>query len=229
MGTIYWQLNDIWQGASWASLEYSGNWKMLHYYAKNFYSQVIGSSFVLNNEFYTYVVSDSLTNFTGTLSVSLWAYDKGLLHTWNTSVSLPQLHAQHIFSSPLNTMLSTAGCAGPTSCFAVSDLYDARGHLLHENFLYLSPLQNVTTWQDPKLQITAVDEIKGQINQYLITVSSSAIAAFVWVESSYTGRFSDNGFLMLHETKQLIFYSHGKLTPQALKASLAIRSLFDVE
>lgn len=39
-GVLYWQLNDIWQGPSWSSLEYNGNWKMLHYFAQRFYAPV---------------------------------------------------------------------------------------------------------------------------------------------------------------------------------------------
>lgn len=38
MGTLYWQLNDCWPVASWSSIDYYGNWKALHYRAKQLFS-----------------------------------------------------------------------------------------------------------------------------------------------------------------------------------------------
>jgi beta-mannosidase len=43
MGAIYWQLNDCWPVASWASLDYYGRWKALHYFAKRFYNPLFPS------------------------------------------------------------------------------------------------------------------------------------------------------------------------------------------
>ncbi len=41
MGAVYWQLNDIWPVASWASIDYFGRWKALHYYARRFFAPLM--------------------------------------------------------------------------------------------------------------------------------------------------------------------------------------------
>jgi len=40
MGSLYWQLNDCWPVASWASIDYYGRWKALQFYAKKFYADL---------------------------------------------------------------------------------------------------------------------------------------------------------------------------------------------
>ena len=41
MGAVVWQLNDIWPVASWASVDYYGRWKALHYAEKRMFAPVM--------------------------------------------------------------------------------------------------------------------------------------------------------------------------------------------
>ncbi|MCC5838652.1 MAG: glycoside hydrolase family 2 protein [Opitutales bacterium] len=42
-GVLYWQLNDVWPGATWSSLDVRRKWKALHYLARRFFAPVMVS------------------------------------------------------------------------------------------------------------------------------------------------------------------------------------------
>ncbi|KAL8604278.1 hypothetical protein ACOMHN_023648 [Nucella lapillus] len=60
MGALYWQLNDIWQAPTWASIDYSLRWKMLHYYALHFFSPVIVSPCLQGDVLDVYIIVDEI-------------------------------------------------------------------------------------------------------------------------------------------------------------------------
>ena len=45
MGALYWQLNDCWPVASWASIDSAGRWKALHYDAKRSFAPLMLAAF----------------------------------------------------------------------------------------------------------------------------------------------------------------------------------------
>ncbi|RXN06765.1 beta-mannosidase isoform X1 [Labeo rohita] len=59
MGTLYWQLNDIWQGPSWSSVEFGGKWKMLHHWAADFYAPILSVGVEDKGDLLIYAVSDN--------------------------------------------------------------------------------------------------------------------------------------------------------------------------
>ncbi len=69
IGTLYWQLNDTWPVASWASLEYGGAWKLTQYMARRFYAPVLVTAQPEGNEVVILAVNDT----PGTVSLSVAA------------------------------------------------------------------------------------------------------------------------------------------------------------
>jgi beta-mannosidase len=51
MGTLYWQLNDVWPAVSWSSLDHAIGWKTLHYHARRFYLPVALAARIDNGRF----------------------------------------------------------------------------------------------------------------------------------------------------------------------------------
>mmetsp|Transcript_19870 Transcript_19870/g.55837 ORF Transcript_19870/g.55837 Transcript_19870/m.55837 type:complete len:883 (+) Transcript_19870:141-2789(+) len=231
-GTLYWQANDIWQGASWSSIEYGGRWKVLHYYMKRIYSPVFISveetgpgnlDFYLINHLTTETVNGSLT-------FALHRWDS-LEPAFSTSVAVsgPPEAAVVVLQENLLEMLGKGKCERD-SCVLVFELeYEtAEGSATVFNDKYLASPKD-SHLRDPELVITnvvEVDSLDGRL--FSVTFSAIRIAASVWLETPIPGYFSDNGFLWTPARPSTItFLSRDyDVTASQLQRSLTIRSLF---
>ncbi|HVY18634.1 MAG TPA: glycoside hydrolase family 2 protein [Bauldia sp.] len=61
MGTIYWQLNDVWPSVSWSSLDHAMGWKTLHYHARRFFAPVALAARIDNGALILSGLNDGLT------------------------------------------------------------------------------------------------------------------------------------------------------------------------
>ena len=62
MGTLFWQHNDCWPVASWASRDYYGRWKAQHYYTRKVYDDILISPVVEGDDLKVYAVSDGCSS-----------------------------------------------------------------------------------------------------------------------------------------------------------------------
>lgn len=109
MGTLYWQLNDIWPVASWASIDYYGRYKALQYVARRFYSPVLLScketgekdtrpSIIMEEKEYPYetkaqlcVTNDTLSEIKGTVFWALRDNTGAIVKDGSEDISVPAL------------------------------------------------------------------------------------------------------------------------------------------
>lgn len=83
MGALYWQLNDLWPVASWASIEYDGTWKLLHYEAKRFFAPVWVSLYKKDGKLHVVGLNDNPEYVAGHLVVRLMGFDGSELERWD--------------------------------------------------------------------------------------------------------------------------------------------------
>uniref|UniRef100_A0A9L0SW91 Beta-mannosidase n=1 Tax=Equus caballus TaxID=9796 RepID=A0A9L0SW91_HORSE len=227
MGALYWQLNDIWQAPSWASLEYGGKWKMLHYFARHFFAPLLPVGFENQDVFFIYGVSDlrSECNVTLTVRLHAWSSLEPLCSRRTRRLVMKAGKATLLYKEPVPRLLKTCGTCTRQRC-VVSFHLSAAGQLLSPtNYHFLSSLKEAVGLH--KAHITAVISQRG--DTFVFDLETSAVAPFVWLDvGNIPGRFSDNGFLMTGKTRTVLFYPWKPTSKSELERSFQVTSLTDI-
>ncbi|XP_071071434.1 beta-mannosidase isoform X2 [Dasypus novemcinctus] len=226
-GALYWQLNDIWQAPSWASLEYGGKWKMLHYFAKHFFAPLLPVGFEDDSVFYVYGVSDLHSDHKVTLNVRVhtWSSLEPLCSRVTKDLVIKAGEAIPLYHERVPDLLRRCRNCTRQSC-VVSFYLSTDSQLLSPiNYHFLSSLKVAVGLR--KALITAT--ISPQNGTFAFDLETSAVAPFVWLDvGSIPGRFSDNGFLMTEKTRTILFYPWKPTSKKELEHSFHVTSLTDI-
>jgi len=79
MGTLYWQFNDCWPAISWSSVDYYGNWKALHYYAKRFFNPLIVTIHENKRDLEIHVINDQYKEYNSKLIFQVSKFDGSVI------------------------------------------------------------------------------------------------------------------------------------------------------
>ena len=105
MGSLYWQLNDCWPVASWSSLDYYGNWKALHYYAREFFSPVLISVLEKDDSINIFVVNDGDRIEQAELELKLIRFDGELLTSKNIEIAIEGNSSSRVYKKATSELL----------------------------------------------------------------------------------------------------------------------------
>lgn len=202
MGAIIWQLNDIWPVASWASIDYYGRWKALHYAAKRFFAPVMISAeeegelsqnpkineyhpAPLEKSFRLNVCNETLRDVTGEVVWALRAPDGEIVRQNQQTLTIPAMSAK---------WLDKVDCADASLtghyvsfAFVVDDVALSEG-----TCIFCAPKH--FEFVNPRLTV----EKRGDT----LVVTSHAYAKQVWLESEDADLLlDDNAFDMNPGTK----------------------------
>ena len=186
MGTLFWQHNDCWPVASWASRDYYGRWKAQHYYVRKAYDDILISSVVEGDDLIVYAVSDRLENTAGRLQLQVCQFDGTVVHHWGKSVGISGNDSRVCFSAPLAKLLEGANRG---TVYVRVDYTDKSGRVYHNNYC----LGKQKDMDYPKVDLqTEVRSIEGG---YEVTVSADKFARAVCLSvADNESVYSDNYF-----------------------------------
>ena len=216
MGTLFWQHNDCWPVASWASRDYYGRWKAQHYYVRKAYDDILISPVVEGDDLKVYAVSDRLENTSGQLQLQVCQFDGTVVHHWGKSVGISGNDSRVCFSAPLAKLLEGADRG---TVYVRVDYTDKSGRVYHNNYC----LDKQKNMNYPKVDLqTEVRSIEGG---YEVTVSADKFARAVCLSvADNESVYSDNYFDVQPKSSVQV-QVRTRLSAEAFNASLRLTCL----
>lgn len=190
MGSLYWQINDNWPVASWASIDYYGRWKALHYMAVKFYASVAVSIQKTEDSISVYLENETFeTKKCRDVSLRIRNTYFEIVKEWKAVGEVPSLNSAELLS-----------CKPDQNWKNRDDLY-IEAEVVLEDGTILSDTDTLIPFKHmelPKPQLTM--DVKEQEKCFEITISSDVYAPFA--ELDFTDAdviFSDNFFTFSNE------------------------------
>lgn len=220
MGSLYWQINDCWQVASWSGMDYFGTWKALHYYARRFYSPVLVSPIDSGNVLNVYGISDLLHPVEAQFRWAVYTYQGNVVQQAEYPLSIEPGTSRIIFTKTLDELRKNSA---ENEVYFYCELIKGN-QILSSNIFHFSELKRVSL---PKPEIEKRISFQGE--KIVISLESSKFAKDVYLSApGFKGRFSDNFFDMIPGKEyEVEFLADGKVDPAHLQEALNLTSLRD--
>ncbi|HEY9255420.1 MAG TPA: glycoside hydrolase family 2 protein [Stenotrophomonas sp.] len=218
MGSLYWQLNDVWPGASWSSIDWFGRWKALQFHARRFFAPVAVAALRGEGRTRVSLLNDRTETRRGELRTRLMRLDGKLLRDERKTVTLAPLSATEIAQHSDKQLLAGAD---PLTTVAVFDLQVA-GEPPSRSLVYFAAAKQIA-WPAPGIQANW----RREAGDYVLELTAEQLARAVWIDF---GRLeatpADNEFALLPGERVSVRVASAA-SLDALRAALRIRSLAD--
>jgi beta-mannosidase len=224
MGTLYWQLNDVWPVASWASIDYHGRWKALHYMARHFFAPVMVSGLEDKDTgtIEVHVTSDLLESLPGTLSWRVTDVAGRTLDSGKKALRTPINANRKVTTLKLAKLLETKG---ERDLLVWLDL-SVKGQPKSSNLVTFARPKHLELATNPGINAkvsTAADE------SFRVTLTSKQPALWAWLELDGVDAQCSDNFLHLGpgRSQRVTVTPKRKLTLAQFRKKLMVRSLVD--
>tara|TARA_B110000003_G_scaffold236373_1_gene241014 strand:+ start:601 stop:3063 length:2463 start_codon:yes stop_codon:yes gene_type:complete len=219
MGTLYWQFNDCWPVISWSSIDYKGNWKALHYSARNFFKPVILSLRDLEDVVNVHVVNDRHYGLDAVVKIGLFGFNGDLLFEDSFSMEVKQFSSCIARSIDKTVLLDGRDLS---TLVLRAELTSNRESLSKSHQFFKKPKE--LKIPPPEFE----HEVKYLNGKYEITIrSSSFLYQLHFISSQVRGVFSDNYFNMLPNEVIVIEFEPYE-DEQLEELGLKIRTLYEM-
>jgi beta-mannosidase len=212
MGSLFWQLNDVWPSISWASIDHAGRWKLLNHAARRFFAPQAIVAEHKEGSTKIALISDATTPIDARWRLRVIDMDGRVLNDTSTAATLAPLSSM---DAATLTDAALFGNAPPASSYAVAELLI--GDAVASRAIVERALPKDMAYPDPGLSV------RWQGND--ATITATRIARAVMLDFGDVGaQPSDDGFDLLPGESMTVHVT-SKASAATLRKALTLRTL----
>ncbi|MBN1352737.1 glycoside hydrolase family 2 protein [candidate division KSB1 bacterium] len=220
MGTLYWQFNDCWSVASWASIDFFGRWKALQYFARRFFQPILVSAQETETSIELHVSNETRSRFEGELKWRLMD-DAGVLKRGTEQIALEKLSTRCF--AQLNFAHELAGEKKYSTWLAFS--LKQGSSVIGTGSTIFVPYKHFN-FRQPDIEARITES--GGVQE--IEIISKTYAKFVELDfETRDAIFSDNYFDLIPGEPRTVRVAVKGISAEQIKKELLIRSLYDAQ
>lgn len=189
MGSLYWQINDVWPVASWSSTDYYQRWKALQYYVKKGFEPVLLSPFREEGQLKVGVVSDKLEPIQADLKLKVMDFEGNVIWEETKAVEIPANSSANYFEVKEADFLKGKDAKNQ---LMLTELVQGE-KVLASNVFYFAPVKNLNL-SAPKVDYS-IQPVEGGFD---IKLKADKLAKNLYLTlGDENGFFADNYFDLL--------------------------------
>lgn len=188
MGTLYWQLNDVWPVTSWSSIDYFGNRKAVQYETKRIYESLFISVEDTPDAYRIWLNNDQNSDFSNTAVIELISFEGKVLYSDRVAYRAAKLSNKVILDIP-------------KGIFAHFNLKNA---VLKMNLVSTEDRPAVHYFVKPKDLVLSKPNIKvTRLSDRSFELTTDVLAKDVYLEAGMNN-FDDNFFDLLPNQRKVV-------------------------
>jgi beta-mannosidase len=216
MGSLYWQLNDCWPAASWASIDSFGRWKALQFHARRFYNDLLIAPMRQDGTTNLYAVNDRTTSVQTNVHTRVMSLDGRVLSDSTAPVTMPPLSSTRVNTLPDEALLKGADPARTMVVFTM----EVDGKAVSRHIVYFRAARDLSL---PQAKVTA--HVTAGAHGLELTLHADTLARDVWISfGDQDVTLADNAFTLLPDETRVISLK-SSAAAAALESALHIQTL----
>lgn len=221
-GATYWQLNDVWPGVTWSSIDGGGRWKALQWMARRFFAPVLvsGREDVATGVVRVHVHNNTLAPVSGEVVALVTTVSGQEVVERRVPVRLEALEGVWAVDVDVAQAIAVQGADN----LIVWLFLESGGDVVGSNVVLLAR-PRLLRWIDPGL----VGDVVPAGNRYRVRLRAARPALWAWVDlGSVVFRASDN-FVCVHPDRpvEIDIEPATAIGLEEFHARLRVRSVWD--